>query len=48
MPLEFSFTFLNTPCKIYQYFYFTVKDLQTGLDISTTQKFIALDFDQFP
>lgn len=36
MPLEFSFTFLN-PCKeLFQFFWFTVTDLATGTDISTS------------
>jgi hypothetical protein len=48
MPLEFSFTFLDTPCDCYQYFYFTVKDLTTGLDISQTQKFLRDHFNHFP
>jgi hypothetical protein len=42
MPLEFSFTFLNYPCDLWQFFWFTVTDLSSGLDISTTQNFLSI------
>lgn len=48
MPIEFSFTYLDPLCKVWQNFYFTVKDLTSGLDISKTQTFIRLNFDKFP
>ena len=42
MPLEFSFTFLNTPCDLWQWHWFTVTNIETGQDISTTQKFLSI------
>ena len=56
MPLEFSFTFLNTPCDLWQWHWFTVTkitrdpvtNIETYQDISTTQKFLSIQQDEFP
>ena len=42
MPLEFSFTFLNTPCDLWQSHWFTVTDITTGIDITKTQNFLTI------